>query len=364
MKIWMARTGWFLVSGMALSMAACSHAPDQLPGRQPAGKAVVATLLTVQGSKTAGYASLPGTVVASEQVQMGSRLSGYLRKLHVRAGQAVKIGQLLFEVDPAGVDSQVRQTRADLAQAQAAFSEALSDYRRFGKLYEAKAIPRQKWDQVRSRFAMARARVAAAMAGAASALSQQRYARVRAPFSGIVTAKFMQDGDLAVPGRPILALVNPGHLEVECSVGTRLFGLLHPGEPVSVEREGKSITATVLDLVPVADPLTHTHLVKLALPGTGNGFPAGSFVRVRIPFGEQTEITVPAGALLDRAGIPGVFVVNGHGVAHYRMVRPGTASGGRVVILAGLNPGERIVASSKPDISNGDHVVSGRPSNG
>ncbi len=364
MKVRMANPRWIPVLAMALSLVACGHTPGRVQGQQQGGKAVVATLVTVYGGQARAYASLPGTVVASEQVQMGSRLSGYLRKLGVRAGQPVKAGQILFEVDPAGVDSQVRQAQADLAQAKAAFSEAQSDYRRFGKLYAAQAVPRQQWDQLRSRYAMARARMAAARAGAARARSLQRYARVVAPFSGIVTGKFMQDGDLAVPGHPILALANPRHLEVECSVSTPLFDRLHPREPVMVEGDGKSVAATVLDLVPVADPVTHTHLVKLALPAGGGGLQAGSFVRVRIPSGEQAAVTVPASALLDRAGIPGVFVVDGQGVAHYRMVRPGARSGDRVEILAGLNPGERIVAGSEPGIGNGVRVVAARASHG
>ncbi|WP_308388966.1 efflux RND transporter periplasmic adaptor subunit [Acidithiobacillus sp. AMEEHan] len=340
---------------LSLGLAGCGQKP---PHAAAAGEAVQAQTLTLTAGKGLGYETVPGTVMASQQIQLGSRLSGYLRGLQVRVGEFVRPGQLLFQVDPADVDSQVAQAQAGLAQAEANFADAQSNYNRFKKLYDAQAIPQKQWDQVQSQYQMAKAQVAAARAGTGSAAAQLRYARVTAPFAGVITEKYLQNGDLVAPGRPVLSLANPQQLEIDCSVGSAAFAALHVGQQLIVDNDGKSLTATVRDLVPVADPVTHSHLVKLSLPA-GSDIQAGAFVQVQIPqVSETTTLRIPQRALLNRAGIPGVFVVNSKGVAEYRMVRPGQTIGDQVQILAGLSAGERIVVSNTEAVNNGDRIES------
>jgi len=342
-----------LVLALSLGLAACAKSPKEAPA---AGAVVQAQVRTVERSSERGYCAIPGTVVAAQQVQLGSRLSGYLRHLELRVGQSVRRGQLLFEVDPASADSQVQQAQANLAQAEANLANARANYERFKKLYAESAIPAKQWDEVQSQYHMAQAQVRAARAGIVSAQANLGYARVTAPFAGIVTEKFEQNGDLVAPGRPVLSLADPSRLEIQASVGSRLFASLHPGQTLPVLADGHSIDARVLDLVAVADSQTHTHLVKLAVPA-GSPLQAGDYVEVRIPSPSREGISVPRSALLDRAGIPGVFVVDAKGIAHYRLVRPGAVTGETVQILAGLVPGERIVVNPKADLVNGDRVV-------
>ncbi len=346
---------------ISLGLAGCGEKP---PHAAAAGQTVAAQVITLAAGQAQGYETVPGTVTASQEVQLGSRLSGYLRGLQVHVGEQVQAGQLLFEVDPAEVDSQVAQAQAGLAQAEANFGNAQSNYERFKKLYDAQAIPQKQWDQVQSQYEMAKAQVAAARAGTGSAAAQLRYARVRAPFSGVVTQKMLQNGALVAPGNPVLTLANPQQLEVECSVGEQAFARLRLGQQLQLSNDGKTITATVRDLVPVSDPMTHSHLVKLTLPAN-SGLQAGSFVQVQVPeSGATATLRIPAQALLQRAGIPGVFVVNQQGVAEYRMVRPGQVSDGKVDILSGLAPGERIVVTQLETVNNGDHIASGGAAHG
>ncbi|MBU2790924.1 efflux RND transporter periplasmic adaptor subunit [Acidithiobacillus caldus] len=342
-----------LVLALSLGLAACGMSPREAP---TAGATVQAQVLTLKSSAEKGYSSVPGTVVAAQQVQLSSRLSGYLRHLDLRVGQAVQRGQLLFEVDPATADSQVQQARASLAQAEANLANARSNYERFKHLYAQGAIPAKQWDEVQAQYRMAEAQAAAARAGIASAQANLGYARVTAPFAGVITEKFLQNGDLVAPGRPVLTLADPSHLEVQASVGSRLFAALRQGETVPVLADGHTIDARVLDLVAVADSETHTHLVKLTLPAD-SPVQAGDYVQVQIPSPSRQGISVPRSALLDRAGIPGVFVVDAKGIAHYRLVRPGAEVGSEVEILAGLVAGERIVVDPSADLINGSRVV-------
>ncbi len=347
-----------LVSVLVLTsagLAACSKSPPQTPA---VDHKVIAPVMQIGGKNIAAFSQVPGTVTAAQQVQLSSRLSGYIRHLEVREGQEVRAGQLLFEVDPTDVNAQVQQAQAGLAEAESNLTDARSNYERFKSLYAQQAIPEKQWDQVKSAYATARARAAAAQAGIGSAQAQMRYARVTAPFSGIIVSKQAQNGDLASPGQPILTLANTTQLEVRFAAGNALYQSLKIGQTVNVLADGHRVPAQVLDMVGAADAMTHAHTVKLSLPA-GSSLQAGDYVSVEVPLAARAVIVVPAAAVQNRAGIPGVFVVDKQGVAHYRMVRTGPQTPNGVEILSGLSAGETVVTGNLEAVNNGDQIEAG-----
>lgn len=347
-----------LALAVSLASGCGKHEP---PEGQTAttGRTVTAEMQTVQPAPLDVLAEAPGTVVSEDQVQVASRLMGYIREIKVGEGQAVKAGQLLFIVDPADIQGQTNQARAGLAQAEAALADARLDYERFGTLYKEEAIPKLQWDKVRLQYQVAQQQVAAARAGLGLASSQMRYASVVAPISGVVTQKMANAGDLAAPGRPVLAIEGLKKLQVRTSVSGDVFSRIKAGEKVSIVADGDTaqapIEGKIAQLVPAADPVSHTHLVKIDLPA-GSGLASGNFVRVRFAVGSREGIRVPAAALAERAGITGVFVVDAQGIAHYRMVRPGATVQDQVEIQSGLNTGDRVVISQVANLENGDKV--------
>jgi RND family efflux transporter MFP subunit len=255
--------------------------------------------------------------------------------------------------------------RAGLSQAEAALGDAKNDYDRFGALYKEEAIPKMQWDKIRLQYQMTQQQVSMARAGYDTAAAQMKYATVTAPFAGVITQKMANAGAMAAPGQPILMLENTDKLQVQTSVANDVFAQLKLGTAVAIQAEGQGadIVGKVANLVPSADPVTHSHLVKIDLP-KDSGLRSGSFVQAAFALGQREGVQVPAAAVLTRAGITGVFVVDAQGVANYRMVRTGSASAGQVEILAGLNPGERVVTSSATALQNGDKVVSQAPTQG
>lgn len=346
------------------ALAGCSDKPKE-GQKTVSGGTVQATLVTVESAQLPVISTAPGNVVAEQQAQIASRLMGFIREMNVQEGQSVSAGQRLFTVDPADIQGQVNMARAGLAQADAALADAKNDYERFGTLYKEEAIPKLQWDKIRLQYQVSQQQAAAAHAAYDTASAQMKYATVVAPFAGVVTQKMAHAGDLAAPGRPVLALENPDRMQVQTSVSRDVYAQLKPGSEVMLQLDGKGgdIAGKVVNMVPAADPVTHGHLVKIELP-QGHGLRSGSFVQVAFPLGVRQGIRVPASAILERAGITGVFVADAQGVVQYRMVRTGAATGGKVEIQAGLNPGERVVTSSATGLQNGDKVVSGGNGNG
>lgn len=316
---------------------------------------VAAQVLTVNLTAMPVFDATPGSVISEQQVQVASRLMGYIRDIQVHEGDAVKAGQLLFTIDPSDIQGQVVQARAGHAQAEAALGDAKSDFERFSNLYKEESVPKLQYDKMKLQYSIAQSQARAARAGLDMAESQLRYAEVRAPIAGVVTQKMASAGDLAAPGRPVLVLENPGRLVVQTSVSNETYLLLKLGDSALVEISGQALEGKIVRLVPAADALSHTHLVKLDLPDA-KGLTSGAFARVRFNVGAGQGISVPKSAILQRAGITGVFVVDGQGVARYRMVRTGEDRDGAVEISAGLNPGEKVVVGNADKLSSGDLV--------
>ena len=349
-----------LIAIAVLALAGCH---GQEPNQDQAGKNVTARVATVEAALVSDTDAAPGTVVARNSVNVASRLMGYIRSIAVKEGETVKPGQLLFTIDPTDIEGQVRQAKAGAAQADAALADAKTDFERFERLYKDESVPRQTFEKMRLRYHVAQSQAAAAHAGLATAESQLRYAEVRSPIAGVVTRKMASAGDLAAPGRPVVSVEGTaaGGLQVQTSVSSATFGLLKDGEEVTVDIDGgKPLKARISRLVSAADPMSHTHLVKLDLPADAK-VTSGAFARVLFPVGSRRSLVVPKDALLKRAGIPGAFVVDDKGIAHYRMVTPGAGSGeAGVEILAGLAAGEKVVVGAPAELDSGDHVVAGQ----
>jgi len=351
----------------SIAFGALTGCGEKTPDSRKAdpGAIVKATLITVEKAVLPVVSTSPGTVVAEQQAQIASRLMGFIRELNVREGQAVSAGQRLFTVDPADIQGQVNMARAGLLQAEAALADARNDYERFGTLYKEEAVPKLQWDKIRLQYQVSQQQAAAARAASDTAGAQMKYATVTAPFAGVITQKMAHAGDLAAPGRPVLVLENQDHMQVQTSVTAEVFARLAPGQEVSILQDGQQgeIVGKVASRVPAADPVTHSHLVKIDLP-RGAVFSSGTFVQVAFPLGTREGLRVPVGAILERAGITGVFVADAEARVQYRMVRTGQTSGGMVEIQAGLNPGERVVTSSTTALQSGDKVASQGGGNG
>lgn len=341
-----------------LLLAGCSEKPAD-HAATAVTNTVKANVVLVNPGNTAIIATAPGNVVAQQQAQIASRLMGFIREINVDVGQKVKAGQRLFSVDPADIQGQVSQANAGLAQARAALADAKNDYDRFGALYKEEAIPKAQWDKIRLQYLVAQQQAAAAQAGVNTANAQMRYATLTAPFAGIITQKLANVGDLAAPGHPILMLENPDKLQVQTQVSADVYAHLQPGSPASLSVDGQTtaLTGKVAQLVPAADPMSRTYQVKIDLPA-GHTLRSGMFVQVGFAIGERPSLRVPASAVLDRAGITGVFVVDKQNIAHYRMVRAGDTSNGLTDIQSGLGAGERVVSPVPAGLQSGDKVVS------
>jgi len=344
-----------LVIALALTLVGCSN-DEPAKDAPTAQRSVQAQTMVLQASDSLATTATTGSIVALESVRVASRLMGYIRDIAVVEGESVKLGQRLFTIDPLDIEGAVEQARLGLRQAEDAMKDAKADFERFENLFKDEVVSRQQFEKMKLNYDIAVSRAAQAKAGLGTAQGQMRYATVTAPISGVVTQKLANEGDIAAPGHPVLMLENPARLQVQTAVAESLYKNIRLGQEVMVEVDGQSapLKAKVARLSPAADPMTHTFQVKLDVEGSG--LKSGAFARVLFPTGTRSVLALPPAAVLDRAGIAGVFVVDAEGKAQYRMVRVGQLVGERVEILSGLNAGDRVVIGNAQAVNNGDKV--------
>ncbi len=312
--------------------------------------------IVVSPVSTPVFEESPGTVVPAQTARIASRYTGYVHALDVDVGDTVKAGQRLLTIDNRDVEAQIAEARAALNRAQAAYADARFNFQRYSNLYREQAVSRQQYEAVKRNDATASAGVRAARAGLAKAEAQRAYTEVEAPFSGVITARYVEAGDLATPGEVLLQLQTRGKLEVHTQVTNKAYAMLSPGDAIRIVAGPVRTQARVYQLSPAADPTTETHLLKAILdPGSSLG--AGDFVRVLVPVGTRGTLMVPDSAVVMRAGIPAVFIVDASDHAHLRMVRLGERRNGRVEILSGLTAKQRIIVAPGDSVENGTPIA-------
>ncbi len=283
-----------------------------------------------------------GTVRAKMRAAVEAKVSGRITNMAVDLGQEVQEGGLLVEID-------AQEIKARLDQAAAARDQAQQDLKRFTTLLQKQVASRQEYDGAQARYRVADAAVR-------EAETMMGYARVRAPFAGVVTRRLADTGDFASPGKALVEIENPSVLRFEADLPEALFGETRRGEKIAVRIPSldKEILGTVAEIAPTADVASRTFLVRIELPPT-KGLRAGQFGRAAIPVGEAAGLRVPAGAVVRRGQMEMVFVVDG-GVARLRLVKTGKSWNDEVAILSGLESGETVVITKADVLADGQPV--------
>jgi RND family efflux transporter MFP subunit len=196
-----------------------------------------------------------------------------------------------------------------------------------------------------------------ARAEIASTQVMRGYAKIAAPFDGIVTVKHTDVGGLAAPGAPLLTLEDNRRYWLEVSVPDSQIRGLGPRQSlqVSIEAAAFSGAAAISEILPAADAATRTTLVRLDIPARG-GLRSGLFGRAAIPLGRRQTIQVARQAIVERGQLQGVYVVGQDNIARFRLIRTGATRQDAVEVLSGLTSGEQIVLAGIERVSDGVRI--------
>ncbi len=335
-----ASAGAWIAAGIALALAGCSDkAPAEGAAARPAVETAPAELREIDIT-----ASAEAVVEAVRQSTVAAQIAGRIVDVRFDVGDTVKKGEVIVRIDERAATQAVAASEAQVREAEAALTNARAHFERTRELFAQNFVSRAALDKAQSEFKSAESRMKGMLAGAGAAATERSFATVTAPYGGVVSARHVQVGEMASPGKPLMTGFDPSGLRVLATVPQTLVPAIRAGSGARVEIPslGRWVTGTTVTVLPSADPRTHTTQVRIDLPEDLRGVHPGVFARAHFVTGKEPRLLVPRSAVLHRSEVTAVYVVDGDKV-QLRQVRLGAAGDERSVeVLAGLKPGERV----------------------
>jgi len=329
-----------LPAGMVL-LAGCHKAHQGHTAAEPELPSVQVCTQTVEAKPLVSVEEVVGTVRAKLRATIEAKTTGRITDMPVVLGQKVKAGEPLARL-------YAPEIKARLEQAETTLQQAERDSNRLSSLLNQNAVARADFEAADTRYRVAKGAVAEARA-------MMGYVDILAPFDGVVTRKWVDVGDQAAPGKPLVDIEDPSKLRLEADVPEAIASKIKQDACMTI-RLGQStgdLSGTIAEIAPIADPISRTFRVKLDMP-TSPGLMSGQFARLIVPVGENTSMRVPTSAVVQRGQMEILFVVeNQHARLH--LVKTGRRVNDETEILSGLDSGDSVV------LDNPQQLVDGQP---
>jgi multidrug efflux pump subunit AcrA (membrane-fusion protein) len=329
---------------------------------------------------------LPGTMEALHEAAVYARVSGYVRRWHADLGTVVHAGQLLAEIDAPELEQQVLQARAQLAQVQSALALARSNLERWRVLAADSAVTMQELQQMQQAYDAAAASVSAAEANLRGLMSMLQYARVTAPFTGVVVARNVDNGALitatgasstpltaggsgfssptTVSASSLFRVAQTDTMRVYVGVPQMYVSSIRPGLNADVyidDLGGASFRGTVVRTARSIDVTTRSLLAEVDVPNAKRLMVPGMNGRVSIQFARVgTPLVIPSTALVVRSGGPQVMQLLPLGAdtarVHFQSVQVARDNGSSVEIVSGLADSTMVASIGTQILTEGQRV--------
>jgi membrane fusion protein, multidrug efflux system len=295
-------------------------------------------------------AEVTGTLRATRRTQVSSKILASILEINVRAGDRVKVGDVLVRLDDRDARAKLEAARQGVAAVQADLERARADYERYRGLLGEGVVSQQEFDQKEAAFKIAEAQLRQAREGVSEAETLRSHSVIQAPADGIVVDKLAEAGDTATPGRPLLNLYDPSAFRLEAAVPEALASSVRLDDELEVRLDvlERTFTGSVEEIVPQAEAASRSVLVKVAVPRE-DGMVEGMFGRLLIPSRQRVRYCAPESSIREVGQLRFVDVVDDQGVLQRRQVTLGEhREYGRVEVLSGVEPGERLVLYGPP----------------
>jgi RND family efflux transporter MFP subunit len=317
--------------------------------------------------------SLPGNTQAFDDTPIYARTSGYLKKWFVDIGQHVTQGQLMATIETPELDQQLQVAQADLKSAQANLALARTTSERYQNLLKSDSVSRQETDVAVSGALAHQAAVDAAEANVRRLQQMQSFENIYAPYSGVVTERNTDIGDLIDAGSPtssgtakeLFRIASINKLRVFVAVPEIYAPDIHDGDKATLtldEYPGQTFTGTVARNSDAIDMASRTLNVEVDVDNSSGKLLPGAYVFVHFKIPQNHELlSIPSNALLFRSEGLRVGVVN-NGIVHLQPITIGKDNGRSVEISSGLNAQDQVILDPSDSLAESQRVqVSNHP---
>lgn len=328
----------------ALVCAACGQQKSGTPAMDPMMAAMNATpVVSVTGAvreQVARDAVYSATVQASVVNNIAPLSSGRIQKLNVEVGDFVAAGQILAEMDRVQLDQaalRLKNDETELARVKQLLAEGGVSQSDYESLELAFNVSKSSYDNLLENTIL------------------------RAPVSGVVSARNYDRGDLYSMSQPIYTVQQITPVKLLVPISEADYTRVKRGDKVTLTADalpGRTYTGTIVRLYPTIDPASHTFSAEVRVANENRELRPGMYARVAVDFGSVENIVVPDAAVmkLQGSGQRTVFVLNDDNTVSMKTVETGRHFGNRYEILSGLEEGELVLTGGHSNLRSGDKV--------
>ncbi len=352
-----------IVIAVAAALTACKPQETSVVARP------VRTII-VQARPLEDHRQAIGEVRPRYESELSFRVAGKVLARLVDVGAVVKQGDILARLDTQDYENRLRSVKAELASAEAAFTEAEADETRKAKLQKDGWTPKATYDTVVRNLRAAEARLTAAKANLELSRDQLRYTELKAEFDGVITAIGAEAGQNVAAGQMVVKLARPDELDGVFNIAETFFAHGAEDNPEVVvwplSNPQLRIEGEVREISPVADATTRTYTVKVTLKAPPPQLRLGMSLAGRVKGTSGRAVKLPLSALFDQAGLPAVWTVDpSSGEVALRPVAVARYETNSVIIASGLSDGDVVVTAGTNTLRDGQSVrLAGAPSSG
>jgi len=318
-------------------------------------------LAVVKNSDTPQVLKLPGTLLGFSQSPIAARASGYVKKWYTDIGSVVKKGEVLAEIDTPELDQLLAQLFATQQQASESMQLAKLSLERWEALRKKDVVSQQEYEEKKSLYSQATANYNAASANAERTRQLTVFKKVIAPYSGVITKRFVDIGDL-IDGttKPLFLIAKTDPLRVYINVPQSYTPWIKIGQGADItldEQKGRVFIGEVTKLASAIDPTSRTMQVEVSLGNKEKQLLPGAFVQVNLKLPASNAINIPSNTLLIRKEGIQVAIVDEQNKVSLQKIKLGRDYGVSSDVIDGLKGGERLVLNPSDSLSDGDIVT-------
>ena len=325
-------------------------------------------VVTVGTSSASSQATYPASIKGVQDVQISPKIGGFITRINVKEGQTVSAGQVLFEIDNATYQAQVRQAQASVNTAQAACNTAKLSYENSQKLFENKVIGDFELKSATNQYEQAKAGLAQAQAALASAKEQLSFCFVKSPAAGVVGTLPFKVGALVGAQNVLTTVSNNSSMEVYFSMtekdalemsksGDGLSQLpavqLQLADGTIYGHEGK-----VTKMSGVIDQATGTVQLIAVFPNAEKLLKSGGSGAIVIPHDNNSAIVIPQSCVSEVQDKKFVYTLGKDNKVAYTEIKVAPQNdGNNYVVTEGLKVGDKYVSNGITKLSDGMVIV-------
>ena len=241
-------------------------------------------LLALTASLMAESLTLSGSVISDNQKMITSRFMGFVTNVNTSEGEKVKKGQILYSIDSREIDSAKRQAELSLQMYQNQYTNVKLNLERYKRLLKKDMVSKYEVENMELAAKNLLDMINIAKARLQEVQNQYKYLHVKAPNDGVVVAKNIKVGEMAMPGMPAIVLSDLSDLKISAEIAESNLNLIHHGKKVKVEipSVGVKTIGTITAIIPNSNPMTHTFKIKVSFKTLNKSVYPGMYATVTI----------------------------------------------------------------------------------